>query len=226
MISTLAFLFCRGFGINVEFESWDTKWVNSIFFSIRELCMIISISIENNSYVPFQIILNIWNNFKWFTWNWCCCGPGWTWPVMLCQVSITQSGTKQNHDKFRKYLENHTLNSQKKHHRARYRMSVVNILEKKISFNSLGPSDAICWHWSVSTLAQEMAYCLTAPSHCLNQCWLVINGFCGICLRAIFTEIPSIYKQRLKITLLQLLPHLSGTNELTHCPLGYIWMKF
>ena len=39
--------------------------------------------------------------------------------------------------------------------------------------NSLGPSDAI-WRWrSWSTLVQVMACCLTAPSHYLNQCWLI-----------------------------------------------------
>ena len=41
-------------------------------------------------------------------------------------------------------------------------------------FNSLGPSVAI-WRWrSWSTLVQVMACCLTAPSHYLNQCWLII----------------------------------------------------
>ena len=41
--------------------------------------------------------------------------------------------------------------------------------------NSLGPSDAI-WHWrSLSTLVQVMVCCLTAPSHYLNQCWLIIS---------------------------------------------------
>ena len=41
--------------------------------------------------------------------------------------------------------------------------------------NLLGPSDAI-WRWrSWSTLVQVMACCLTAPSHYLNQCWLVIS---------------------------------------------------
>ena len=40
--------------------------------------------------------------------------------------------------------------------------------------NSLGPSDAIR-HWiSWSTLVQVMACCLTAPSHYLNQCLLII----------------------------------------------------
>ena len=41
-------------------------------------------------------------------------------------------------------------------------------------FNSLRPSDAICRHRSGSTLAQVMACCLTAPSHYLNQYWLII----------------------------------------------------
>ena len=41
--------------------------------------------------------------------------------------------------------------------------------------NSLWPSDAIWQRESRSTLAQVMARCLTAPSHYLNQCWLIIN---------------------------------------------------
>ena len=41
--------------------------------------------------------------------------------------------------------------------------------------NSLGPSDAI-WRWrSWSRLVQVMACCLTAPSHYLNQSWLIIS---------------------------------------------------
>ena len=40
--------------------------------------------------------------------------------------------------------------------------------------NSLRPSDAIWRHRSGSTLAQVMACCLTASSHYLNQCWLII----------------------------------------------------
>ena len=39
--------------------------------------------------------------------------------------------------------------------------------------NLLRPSDAIWRHRSGSTLAQVMACCLTAPSHHLNQCWLI-----------------------------------------------------
>ena len=41
--------------------------------------------------------------------------------------------------------------------------------------NSLRRSDAIWRHRSGSTLAQVMACCLTAPSHYLNQCWLIIS---------------------------------------------------
>ena len=42
--------------------------------------------------------------------------------------------------------------------------------------NSLRPSDAIWRHRSMSTSAQVMAWCLMAPSHYLNQCWLMISG--------------------------------------------------
>ena len=41
--------------------------------------------------------------------------------------------------------------------------------------NSLWPSDVIWRQGSWSTLAQVMACCLTAPSHYLNQCWLMIS---------------------------------------------------
>ena len=41
--------------------------------------------------------------------------------------------------------------------------------------NSLRLSDAIWWQRSGSTLAQVMACCLMAPSHYLNQCWLIIS---------------------------------------------------
>ena len=44
-----------------------------------------------------------------------------------------------------------------------------------VLLNSLGPSDTIWWRRSGSTLAQVMACCLTAPSHYLNQCWLIIS---------------------------------------------------
>ena len=44
-----------------------------------------------------------------------------------------------------------------------------------LRFNSLWPSDAKRRHRSGSTFAQIMACCLTTPSHCLDQCWLIID---------------------------------------------------
>ena len=41
--------------------------------------------------------------------------------------------------------------------------------------NSLWLSDIIWWQGSRSILGQVMAFCLTAPSHYLNQCWLMIS---------------------------------------------------
>ena len=41
--------------------------------------------------------------------------------------------------------------------------------------NSLWSSDTIWRQKSGSTLAQVMACCLTAPSHYLNQCWLIFS---------------------------------------------------
>ena len=43
-----------------------------------------------------------------------------------------------------------------------------------VGFNSLWPNDTIWRHGSWSTLIQVMACCLTAPSHYLNQYWLII----------------------------------------------------
>ena len=62
-----------------------------------------------------------------------------------------------------------------KHHHNVDICKVAAILFQPQFVNSLGPSDAI-WRWrSWSTLVQVMAWCLTAPSHYLNQCWLVIS---------------------------------------------------
>ena len=49
------------------------------------------------------------------------------------------------------------------------------ICKHMLQINSLWPSDAIWRQRSGSTLAQVMACCLTAPSHYLNQCWLIIS---------------------------------------------------
>ena len=37
------------------------------------------------------------------------------------------------------------------------------------------PGDAMSWQRSWSTLVKVMACCLMAPSHYLNQCWLLIS---------------------------------------------------
>ena len=55
-----------------------------------------------------------------------------------------------------------------------YRMPCSIIVRQWV--NSLWPSDAIWQQRPGSTLAQVMACCLTAPSHYLNQCWLIISG--------------------------------------------------
>ena len=51
-----------------------------------------------------------------------------------------------------------------------------NLVIRPQCINSLRPSDAIWRQRSRSTLAQVMACCLTAPSHYLNQCWLIISN--------------------------------------------------
>ena len=42
------------------------------------------------------------------------------------------------------------------------------------SYNSLCRNENIWWERSGSTLVQLMASCLTASSHYLNQCWIII----------------------------------------------------
>ena len=49
----------------------------------------------------------------------------------------------------------------------------------RLWINSLRPSDAIRGQRSGSTLAKVMACCLTAPSHYLTQCWLIIRKVQG-----------------------------------------------
>ena len=81
----------------------------------------------------------------------------------------------------------------------------------KFSLNSLWPSDAIKRQGTESTLAQVMACCLTAPSHYLNQCWLIISKVLWHSSEDL--KIP-ISKARLKIPFLESHPDLPGANEL------------
>ena len=62
------------------------------------------------------------------------------------------------------------------------------IIRDLLLINSLSPSDTIWCRRSWSTLAQVMAWCLTAPSHYLSHCWIIIAGICGIFRRAISLE--------------------------------------
>ena len=52
---------------------------------------------------------------------------------------------------------------------------VYDLLRCGFPVNSLWSRDTIWRQRSGSTLAQVMAFCLTARSHYLNQCWLIIS---------------------------------------------------
>ena len=54
----------------------------------------------------------------------------------------------------------------------------------KYSVNSLWSIDATRWQRYGSTLTYVIACCLMAPSHYLNQCW-IISVSCGIHLRTV-----------------------------------------
>ena len=85
-----------------------------------------------------------------------------------------------------------------------------------MDLKSLWPGDTIWRHGTRSTLAQVMACCLTAPSHYLNQCWLIIvevpwHLSQGVIRR--YVKI-AINKSRLKIAVLKWHLGLPGANEL------------
>ena len=64
------------------------------------------------------------------------------------------------------------------------------------------------------TSVQVITCCLTAPSHCLNQCWLRINEASWHSAEGSFTEIvPVITTKCMKIVYLKII-HLLGANEL------------
>ena len=81
--------------------------------------------------------------------------------------------------------------------------AILKLLKFKI--NSLWPSDAIWRHRSGSAWSPVMACCLMAPSHYLNQCWLVSEESCGMHQRAISHWVPQllICMMRLKKILLK-----------------------
>ena len=85
------------------------------------------------------------------------------------------------------------------------------------NINSLWPHDAVWQHRSGSKLAQVMAWCLIAPSHYLNQCWLIISKVLWQSPESNFTgNVQDIYPwYKFEITNFILQPHLPGVDELT-----------
>ena len=80
-------------------------------------------------------------------------------------------------------------------------------------------TDAIQHHRALSTLVQVMSCCLTAPSHYLNQYWLIISNVLWCSLMAI-SQISlkiSILDVRLKITNSRSQPHLPVASGLNYC---------
>ena len=88
----------------------------------------------------------------------------------------------------------------------------INEFTNQLRINILWPSDIIWWDKYWWALALVMACCLMAPSHYLNQCWLLISEvlWCSCHLRAISQHLPQILFciMILKIILKKLLPCL------------------
>ena len=97
-------------------------------------------------------------------------------------------------------------------------ITVINVkLWVSILVNSLWPSDVIWRQGSNSTLAQVMACCLTAPSHYLNQCWLINSKVQWHSSEDNFTKDASgtITEISFKIPYLKFRSNLPGANELS-----------
>ena len=85
-------------------------------------------------------------------------------------------------------------------------------------FNSLWPSGVIWRQRCGSTLAQVMKCCLTAPSHYLNQCWLMISEVLWHSTDSNFTEKTLklfIIEINLKFVNLRLESNPPGVHEIT-----------
>ena len=113
-------------------------------------------------------------------------------------------------------------------HQADFTMTTMSINHVQhtclvLTINSLKPIDAIWWHRTRSTLVQVLACCLTAPSHYLNQCWLIISRVHWH-MRAIWhkTPQPSITNITLKIIYQNFNSNLPGFNELNNPCLGEV----
>ena len=85
-------------------------------------------------------------------------------------------------------------------------------------FNSLWLSDTIWWYRSWSTLAQITACCLAAPSHYLNQCWLIVSTDQWHLSKGNITrDAPAInHENQLQFASIEFLWNLPRVNELSH----------
>ena len=54
-------------------------------------------------------------------------------------------------------------------------LSINDTTPPALKVNSLWPSDAICRQRSWSIFVHVVTYCLTASSHYLNHCWLIVS---------------------------------------------------
>ena len=70
-----------------------------------------------------------------------------------------------------------------------------------------------------------MAWCLTAASHYLNQCWLIISEILWQSSKGNFTRNTSITKLNLKIIYLKFYSNLRGVDELKTLDLAMEWLK-
>ena len=92
-----------------------------------------------------------------------------------------------------------------------------------VCVNSLWPSHVIWRHRSGSVLAQSIDFCLSAPSHDLNQYWRLFNEVSSARFSRIYPRVMSqkmlfILDMVLKITNLRLQPHLPWTHEFNNMP--------
>ena len=83
---------------------------------------------------------------------------------------------------------------------------------------TLSPSDAKWRHRSRSTLAHVVVCCLTAPSHYLNQCWLIISEILRHSPENNFTGNTRVSDPRYEFEwyLFQITAESLRTNELSH----------
>ena len=79
-----------------------------------------------------------------------------------------------------------------------------------------------------STLAQVMACCLRAPSHYLNQCWLIISGLLQHAYQSNFIGCVREFnlQHELENYSLEFLPHHPGANELTWLSINMFYIKW